>query len=364
MALWVAREDIELSQKIFPYLELPKVRAHGDLSTNVAFQLSAQLKCKPRDIANSLISDLQLSTDICERIEVAGPGFINFYLAKETVHSQLQEILDKGFEYGSNDSGAGKSYLIEFVSANPTGPLTIAHARQAAVGDALAKILSTLGYQATKEYYLNDRGRQMNLLARSTRIRYLELLGEKVEFPEDGYHGEYITDIAREILHEYGPKYQDIPEEETLSFFLDYSKKKILSMIEKDLKDFRVHFDSWISEKELVAADKVKEVLSVLKEKGYVYQEEGALWFAATKFGDDKDRVLIKSNGQMTYLAPDIAYHKSKYLRGFDDLIDIWGPDHHGYVPRLKAAVEALGHKKDSLQVLLVQLTTLFRKGQ
>lgn len=353
-----------LSQEIIPVLEPTKVSAHGDLSTNIAMRLAVVCKKKPRDIAKEIIERLNLIPDVCEKIDIAGPGFINFYLSKSSIADLLKQILVNSKGYGRTEMGKGKSALIEFVSANPTGPLTIAHARQAAVGDVLGNIMENAGYKVEKEYYLNDRGRQMRLLAKSTRVRYLELLGEKVDFPEDGYKGEYMVDIARHLLKEVGEKYKNISEDESLDFFHKYTENKILDMIKKDLADFRVHFKNWVSETELVASGVVEKTLKLLEEKGYVFNQEGAVWFRSTQLGDDKDRVLIKSTGEMTYLVPDVAYHNGKYQRGFNIMVDLWGPDHHGYIPRLKAAMKALGNSAESLNVLIVQLTTLYRNGQ
>lgn len=361
---WLKKENLILENPLELLLELPKVEAHGDLSTNIAFQLASIYGKKPRDIAGEIVKFIQIPSDICEKIEPAGAGFINFYLALPAVYNLLQDILIDQRAYGRAFFGKGKSILLEFVSANPTGPLTIAHARQAAVGDVLADILSTVGYKVEREYYLNDRGRQMNILAMSTRARYMELLDKKVDFPEDGYQGEYIRDIARKILKESGDKYLAVSEKASLDFFMEYSKTEILNMIKKDLKSFGVEFNNWVSEKELVSLDNVENVLKKLEEKGHLYIHEGAKWFRTTKFNDDKDRVLVKSSGEMTYLAPDIAYHYDKYRRDFDILINIWGPDHHGYVPRLSAAVSALGYSRNTLKVLLVQLTTLYRDGE
>lgn len=351
-------------QELEPHLEPTKVSAHGDLSTNIAMQIANLKKRNPREVAKEIIEKLDLMPDACEKIDIAGPGFINFFLSKKSVALLLNEIFISLHEYGKTQIGKGKSVLIEFVSANPTGPLTIAHARQAAVGDILANIMETVGYKVEREYYLNDRGRQMRLLAESARARYLELLGEKIELPEDGYKGGYMVEIARQLVKEIGEKYRNVPKDESLSFFHKYAENKILDMIRKDLVDFGVRFTSWMSETELVKSGIVEKTLKLIEQKGYVFKEEGATWFRSTQFGDDKDRVLIKSTGEMTYVVPDIAYHDGKYKRGFDRLIDLWGPDHHGYIPRLKAAMQALGHTPESLNVLIVQLTTLYRDGQ
>lgn len=349
---------------IEPILEPPKITAHGDLSTNIAMIIASRIGKKPRDIAKDIVERLKIPPDICEKIDIAGPGFINFYLSTTSIYKLLKEILSNPKDYGKSTIGRGKKVLIEFVSANPTGPLTIAHARQAAVGDIISNLMETAGFDVEREYYLNDRGRQMRLLGESTWARYMELVGQKVDFPEDGYKGEYIIDIAREVIKEYGERYQKVPKENALEFFQEYTKDKIMEMIKKDLSDFGVEFKNWISEKELVNSGAVERILSLLDEKGYIFKEEGAVWFRSTQFGDDKDRALIKSTGEMTYLLPDIAYHDGKYKRGFTLLIDLWGPDHHGYAPRLYSAMQALGYPKDSLKIIIVQLATLYRNGQ
>ena len=354
----------DLPPRIVTILDIPPEAAFGDFSTNIAMLIASHTGKKPRDIAGDITARLKIPKEICSRVTIAGPGFINFYLAPGAVCGTLEDILRQSRDYGRNGKGRGKKILIEFVSANPTGPLTIAHARQAAVGDVLANLLSACGFLVEKEYYLNDRGRQMQLLAKSTRARYMELLGIPAVFPEDGYQGEYVRDIAGRIAEEVGDKYKDVPEDNTLDFFREYAQTKILDMIKKDLADFGVNFTSWISETELVNSGIVDKIKDVLKQKGYSYPKDGAWWFKSTVFGDDKDRVLVKSTGEMTYLLPDIAYHESKYKKGFQSLINIWGPDHHGYVPRLKAGVAALGHSARDLQIIIVQLTTLYRNGE
>jgi len=360
----VTKKYGQLPEDSRPVLEPPKLAAHGDLSSNIALCLAKIAGKKPRDIAQEIINDLKIPSEICEKVDIAGPGFINFYLAKDCIYKLLLEIISEGGKYGKTDFGGQKKVLIEFVSANPTGPLTIAHARQAVVGDILASIMETAGFSVEREYYLNDRGRQMRLLAESTRARYLELLGETVEFPADGYKGGYMIDIAREFMKENGDEYKDVEISKALPIFQEYTKEKIMDMIRKDLSDTHVEFDNWTSETKLVESGAVEKCLKLLEEKGYIYKEEGAVWFRSMDFGDDKNRVLIKGTGEMTYLVPDIAYHDGKYKRGFEMLIDLWGPDHHGYIPRLKAAMQALGRDKESLRVLIVQLSTLYKNGQ
>ncbi len=353
--------------EIKPELEIPKEEANGDLSTNVAMKLARHAKMEPMAFA-SAVKEL-LEKDIAAsglsytvaKVEVKQPGFINFFLHRKYLAKVLLEIKRKKTDYGRSSICRGMKAQVEFVSANPTGPLTIAHGRQAAIGDSLANIMECLGCKVVREYYLNDEGTQMDILAASIRARYLELLGRKVEFPVDGYKGSYIIDIAKYFRKRYGRKYA---RTENNAVFMEYGLKWILSDIKKDLKDFGVKFDVWYSQKLLRKSGKIAKAIRLLREKGYIYEKDNAVWFKSTEFGDDKDRVVFKSDGSATYLAPDIAYHIDKYMRGFRKLIDIWGPDHHGYVPRLKAAMKALGYSDDSLSILIVQLATLFRGGQ
>lgn len=347
-------EDKEL------YLGFPQDSRFGDLSSNVALRLGSSLKKPPREIAamilpilNKRIAGISLKECIKE-IKVEGAGFINFYFFESYFFQQLKEVIFKGEDTFRVDTGKGKKVLIEFVSANPTGTLSVAHARQAAVGDALANVLSFLGYAVTREYYLNDEGNQINILGESVRLRIREMAGEKIDFPENYYQGDYIYEIAKEAVSK---KIED-------SRLKDFAADFILEIIKKELIDFGVSFDCWFSQKKLGASGKIEESLEWLKQKGFAYGSEGALWFKSTEFGDDKDRVVVKSDGSYTYLAPDIAYHQEKYRRGFDWLINFWGPDHHGYINRLKASVAAFGHNPDSLSVIIVQLATIFRGGK
>ncbi|MDD5174538.1 MAG: arginine--tRNA ligase, partial [Candidatus Omnitrophica bacterium] len=350
-----------------PALEIPKERSHGDISTNIAMRLVRLSGGKnPVEFANLIVKKMagvlgssSLKGDI-EKIEVKPPGFINFFLSRDYLCKVLLEIERERDNYGRTSICRGKKIQIEFVSANPTGPLTIAHGRQAAIGDSLANILSYIGCEVSREYYVNDEGNQMNLLGRSIRARYRELCGIKEEFPPDGYMGTYVNDIAGDFRDKYGEKYL---KEEDIKIFRGFGLKWILDDIKKDLEDFAVNFDVWYSQESLKTSGSIDKALEFLKDKGYIFQSEGATWFRSTEFGDDKDRVLIKSDGSYTYLAPDIAYHLDKYKRGFKSLIDIWGPDHHGYIPRIKAAIQALGFERGSLSVIIAQLATLYRGG-
>jgi arginyl-tRNA synthetase len=343
-----------------PTLETPQDAKFGDVSTNIAMRLSRQLNAPARDIAVKLAQAMNEKiklaplNDYVSGIKVEGPGFINFFLSNGYLYRQLGSLIGGGKEAMRLDLGKGKRVLIEFVSANPTGSLSVAHARQAAVGDALANILQFLGFIPSREYYLNDEGNQINILGKSTQLRLKELEGEKVEFPENYYQGSYIYDIAKEA------RVKKIKPECLGDFAADY----ILAVIRKELDDFGVKFDCWYSQKELAKSGKIDEAFDYLKGKALLYENEGALWFKSSAFGDDKDRVVVKSDGSQTYLAPDIAYHDDKYRRGFAWLINLWGPDHHGYINRLKASVEAFGRDPDSLSVLIVQLATIFREGK
>jgi arginyl-tRNA synthetase len=349
-------------------LHPPKDSQHGDLSCNVAFKLAKVTRQKPSDIAAELMKLLEQKSakdSPVEKTELAGGGFINFYLTKSGLGAVLLEIHKQDKNYGRSDFGKGKKVVLEFVSANPTGPLTIAHGRQAAVGDCLARILKFTGHTVHSEYYLNDAGRQMRMLAASVWARYNELLGMEMPFPEDGYQGDYVREIAREIIEkEKKESLLKEPEEKAVEYCGLYAVKYLMGSIEEDLAKMRVHFDHYFSEKTLYAKNAVEHALKILKEKGYLYESEGALWFRSTDLGDDKDRVVKKSTGEYTYLAPDIAYHLSKYERGYNMLVNFWGPDHHGYIPRLKAACQVLGYPPEAIHIGIVQLTTLFRKGQ
>ncbi len=348
-------------------LEVPKNREHGDLTTNIAMRIARLEKKNPLEVARkiqlsveTLLKEEAMGT-VFKKIEVLPPGFINFYLVAEEHQNVLHEIaLNEA--YGASFLGKGVKLQIEFVSANPTGPLSVAHGRQAAVGDILARILQFCGYEVSREYYVNDVGNQIRLLGKSLYIRYQELFGEKEEIPEGGYRGEYLIDLAREVQKSHGDRYRK-ETEETDRFFEQYASQRILESIRKDLEDFRVHFENFSHESSLRAQGKVEETLQLLRKKGVLFESEGASWFRSTAFGDDKDRVVVKSDGSFTYLAPDIAYHHEKFGRGFQRLITLLGPDHHGYIERLKAAVQALGHDRDALSVLILQLATLYRDG-
>jgi arginyl-tRNA synthetase len=342
----------------------PKNKFHGDLSTNIAMQLSRELKSKPLDIANFIINNVDIQGTIVDKIKIAGPGFINFWLSEDWLYKVIDEIREQGENYGKVNLGKRKRIQVEFVSVNPTGPLHVGHGKCAAVGDALSSILKAAGYEVEKEYYINDQGRQIDLLGESVQARYNNLLGEKKEFPTDGYKGEYIADIAKEVIDKFKDKYKGRENKESQEFFKKFTLKKILSGIKEDLKDFGVEFDAWFSEKSLYEQNKLQEVIESLQHRGFLYEKESALWLKSTEFGDEKDRVVIRENNIPTYFASDIVYHQNKYQRGFDKVIDIWGADHHGYIKRMKAAVQALGYPEGFLDVLIVQFVTLIKDGK
>ncbi len=345
-------------------IEIPKEEKFGDFSINAAFLLSKFLKKKPIDIANQ-IRDILEKEDIFEKVEVAGAGFINLFLSNQFFKYFLERAIVEGDRYGEiKNKGKGK-VNVEFVSANPTGPLHLGHGRGAVVGNALSNILSYSGYKVEREFYINDAGRQIRKLGESVYARYRQIEELEYPFPEDGYHGEYIKDIARDIYqHEREKILKMLDEDEAIEFMAEYAKNILLHRIKEDLKLINVEFDIWYSEKELYQQGKVQEVIDYLKEKGLVYEEDGALWLKTTKYGDDKNRVLKKSDGTYTYFAGDIAYHYDKWERNYDFVVNIWGADHHGYFPRLKAAAMALGAPENWLQVLFIQLVKLFKDGK
>jgi arginyl-tRNA synthetase len=338
-------------------LEVPKEKRFGDFSTNIAMKLSRELKKSPLDIAGIIAKELKVS-DFIKDVKIEKPGFINFYLSDDAVIDTLKDIIKEGPSFGGSAIGKGKKVQIEFVSANPTGPLTVAHGRQAAIGDSLARILEFCGYKVTREYYINDEGVQIQALGKSLKARFMEIRGGKSEFPENGYKGRYIYDMAQKI------KDNGKPAALSDDFFMEYAAKEIMKTIIKDLEDFGVVFDVWYSQKALSKSGRIEKSLKILKDKGFLYEKDGATWFKSTGFGDDKDRVVIKNDGSYTYVTPDLAYHKEKFDQGYEMIINIWGPDHHGYINRIKAACQALGYDKDKLSILIAQLVTLYREGK
>ncbi len=344
-------------------IEKPAHAEHGDYATNAAMLMAKHEKKAPRAVAEALVRHLVASENIFEKVEIAGPGFVNFHIKSKVWQDTLKTIAAAGDSYGLSCIGAGKKVQVEFVSANPTGPLHIGHGRGAATGDAIASILAAAGFEVVREYYINDAGNQMDTLGKSIFLRYRELLGQSIEFPSVCYQGDYIKDIARDALAKYGDKYLQAVETEAVSFFARFGGDIILKGIDKDLKDFGVSFDNWYSEQTLFDGGKVNEAIAMMRDKGLIYEHEGALWFKTTEFGDDKDRVVVRSNGATTYFASDIAYHYEKFQRGFNWVVDVWGADHHGYVPRLKGVVQGLGRDPEDLKIVLVQLVALLRDG-
>ncbi len=357
--------EAEVSSNDFSIeLEIPSVPQHGDYATNVALGLTRRLRRNPREIASEIVGNIKDCQQIIQRTEIAGPGFINFFIQPTAWHDVLLEILSSPAAYGRQDLGKGKSVQVEFVSANPTGPLHIGHGRGAATGDVLANILGACGYRVEREYYINDAGNQMDTLGKSLFYRYRELLGEEIEFPDGLYRGDYMLDLARDFLEQSGKQYQNSSIEEVLTVFARFAGSRILDGIKDDLDSFGVHFDNWFSEQTLHDADGICGTIEALEAAGYVYESDSARWFRSTAFGDEKDRVVIRSNGVSTYFASDLAYHRNKFERGFDTVIDIWGADHHGYVERMLAGAQALGRKRDDLRIILVQLVNLLRAGR
>lgn len=342
-----------------PQIGIPKERKFGDYSCNIAMILSPKANMAPRDFAQMLIRELGDGGGLIKKAEVAGPGFVNVFINQSGMLDILKKIADQGDDFGRTEFGNGKKVQIEFISANPTGPLHVGHGRNAVFGDTLAKIMGAAGFDVQKEYYVNDSGLQIQKLGRSTYVRYQKLLGQTMEMPEEHYIGDYVIDLAKELRAEKG----DTLTEDDIPQIALYSAGKILDSIKEDCAKCGVIFDNWFSEKSLHDSDTINKTMKWLKEKGIGYEEDGALWFRTRPYGDDKDRVLVKSDGEKTYFAADVAYHANKYDRGFDLVINVWGADHHGYINRMKAAVEALGREREDLDILMIQLVTLIRDG-
>ena len=391
-----------IEQESLPKFDIPAIqiertkdKAHGDFACNIAMMLARSVKKNPRQIASLLVENL-LEADFVTKVEIAGPGFINFTLSAETAQEVVKSVMEQGQEYGRSKLGEGRSVQVEFVSANPTGPLHVGHGRGAAYGSVVSSLLLAVGFDVHREYYVNDAGRQMDILATSVWLRYLEVCGEKVAFPSNGYKGEYVLSIAKSLKDKHGrlllkqtsTVYDAIPKdepmggdkEEHVDALIDKAKEllgpdaykkvfdagldQILGEIRKDLADFGTEYDEWFSERSLMESGMVEKAIAELKEAEMLYQQDGAWWFKSTAFGDEKDRVVVRDNGQTTYFASDIAYHLNKFQRGFDKVIDIWGSDHHGYIPRVKASLSAMKQKVDKLEVLLVQFAVLYRGSE
>jgi len=343
-------------------VEVPREDEHGDYASNLALSLGGKLEKNPRQLAEDISAEID--SELVDRVEVAGPGFINFWLDESWLYETARQITELGEDYGRTDYGRGERVQVEFVSVNPTGPLHVGHSRGAVVGDTLAAIMDRAGFEVEREYLINDAGNQMDLLGRSTYLRYLELFGEEIEMPENSYRGDYVKDIARELRDEHGSELREIGEEEAVEIAREFAYERVLAIIKRDLNDFGIEFDNWFSERTLHEEGRIEKAVETLREKGYIYEEEGATWFAASELGDDKDRVVIKSDGAPTYMGADIAYHQDKVQRGFDKLINVWGADHHGYIDRMKASIEALGYDRDMLEIIIVQMVNLIRGGE
>ncbi|HHJ52287.1 MAG TPA: arginine--tRNA ligase [Caldithrix abyssi] len=342
-------------------LQRPKEKKFGDYTTNLAMQLARHLKKKPTDIAQMIIEAFEPNPSFVSKIEVAGPGFLNFFAAADNLYNQLEQILDQKEQFGRLQFGAGKTANVEFVSANPTGPLTIGHGRGAVLGDTICRLLEAVGYQVTREYYFNNAGRQMRVLGESVRLRYLELCGQAIDFPDDHYQGEYIIDIARSIYEEFGDSLKDSDD---ITLFKDRAEREIFADIKKTIARLGFAFDVFYNEKTLYDEGKIDAVVQALREKGLIEEREGATWFLTTKLGFEQDRVFIKSSGEPTYRLPDTAYHVEKIKRGFDLIIDIFGADHIATYPDVLAAVQALGYDVSKIKVLINQFVTLTENGE
>ncbi|MBL0714788.1 MAG: arginine--tRNA ligase [Desulfosarcina sp.] len=350
----------------FPAIEIeePKIETHGDFSTNIAMIMAKTQKMAPRRIAEIILAHLDGQTDLIAETAIAGPGFINFFIQPSAWAPLLKAIPAAGRRYGAADLGRGQKIQVEFVSSNPTGPLHVGHGRGAAVGDAVANTLAFCGYDVQREYYINDSGRQIRTLGLSVLLRYKALNGQAVDFPEDCYQGDYILDLARELQSREGRALLTQAEEAALMTCARFAADKIITGIRRDLMDFGVQFDQWFSEQSLYDGGRVAACIRSFRDTGQVYEKDGALWFKTSAFGDEKDRVVRRSNGRTTYFASDIAYHQEKFERGFERVIDVWGADHHGYIPRMKASVAASGIDPDRFEVILVQLVNLLRGGE
>ncbi len=344
-------------------IERPREKAHGDWASNIAMALAKEAGQPPREIAQIIIENLE-KPDYLAGAEIAGPGFINFHLSPKWAHDALSQICELGDAYGRLKAEKPEKIQVEFVSANPVGPMHVGHGRWAALGDSLARLLEAAGHQVEREFYINDWGNQMRIFGSSVAARYRELLGKPLELPENGYLGHYIIDIAQEIVDKSGDKYLEMGDQEQVAEFTRIAEKQVLEHIKKTLADMDVEFDTWFSERTIHESDALRETLRLLSQKDFSYQADGALWLKTSKLGDDKDRVLVRENGESTYFAADIAYHRDKARRGFTKLINIWGADHHGYIKRMQAAMIALGLGPDLLEIIIGQLVSLFSQGK
>lgn len=366
--------SVALKNKDFPEgtipefdIEIPAERDHGDLSANVALMSAKTFKMPPRKIAEIILNNLELDNNLVLKSEIAGPGFINFFLNENFFENTIKEIIKYGKNYGSSDFGKGKRIMVEFVSANPTGPMHMGNARLGALGDCLAAILDKVGYYAYKEFYVNDAGNQIEKFGLSLDVRYRQICNGKdsVEMPEECYQGQDITDLAQEFFDIYGRKYIDESFEVRKKMLIDFALPKNIDRMKKDMEKYKIIYDNWFYESKLHNDNEVTDIINILKNNGYTYEKDGYLWYKSTEFGSEKDDVLVRANGIPTYFAADIAYHYNKFItRKFDTCIDIWGADHHGHVERMKGAMEALGINRDRLHVILVQMVRLLKNGE
>ena len=356
--------ELKLENQPAITLDTPRDKTRGDLATTLALTLAKSEAKPPRKIAEIIVGNIRDEDGIIEKTDIAGPGFINFVFRRDRWKKTLFEIETDGAAFGLPNIGKGEKVLVEFVSANPTGPLHVGHGRGAALGDALANLLAAVGFAVSREFYINDAGRQVRLLALSVYARYQQSLGSEFPFPEDGYHGSYIEELAQGFLKLHGNNFLSIPFEACEGRFAEYGKNTMLADIRTDLEAFGVRFDAWFSEASLLSDGSVQRALDELMESGNLYEQDDALWLRSTAYGDDKDRVVVKKDKSYTYLATDIAYHRNKLARGFKTLVNVWGADHHGYIRRVQAVIQAFGHAKDSLHVVLVQLVAILRHGK
>ena len=366
-AIGHAIEKGELCEAELPefIIEKPSDKKNGDFSTNAAMAGARVFRKAPALIAKSIVENLELDEELFEKVEIAGAGFINFYLSQKFYSGIVMDVLEKGSDYGKSDYGKGKSVLVEFVSANPTGPMHIGNARGGAIGDCLASVLEYAGFETKREFYVNDAGNQIEKFATSLEVRYLQLCGRDIEMPDDAYHGADITEHAKNFFDEFKDKYAESESLERRKALVDFALPKNIEGLERDLKKYRITYDRWFKESSLHNDGSVEKIINALKEKGATYEHEGALWFKASEFGNDKDIVLVRANGLATYIVPDIAYHYNKLItRGFDKAIDVLGADHHGYVPRMKAALTALGIDASRLDIVIMQMVRLVRDGE
>ena len=345
-------------------VEPPRDPRHGDYAANAALVLARTLGRPPREIAAAIRSQLAAPSDALRAVEIAGPGFLNLHLAPAFVHRWLRRVHAEDRRFGRSETGRGRRVLVEYVSANPTGPLHVGTGRNGAVGETIARLLEALGYAVGREYYVNDYGTQVDTLARSVDARYLELLGRPAEFPEDGYQGDYVRDIAAHLVEESGPRLAGMPAEERLPVIRDTALRLMLDQIRATLEAFGITFDRWFSERTLHESGAVERCLDDLRRRGVVYEDDGALWFRSTQFGDDKDRVVVRRDGRPTYFASDIPYHVDKFARGFEHLIDVWGVDHIGDTARVRGGLQALGHDPETIEVIIYQHVRLRNEGE